>query len=197
MAAWFPLAWQSAVRVISVLSCSHSNTRTSSFTQQSLSTARRGPATQPSPVQSEGALQPERTRPPCSTSTPPFKQLHRKPDPSANSWEAEEEQQRWRPKQVLNKPKEKQTGSAYYENSCGWWWNTTRGGSRHHKKFSCLSKTIKPDWSLITDVLLTPGSITASEASAVTVKGKSSDIRRSAWSKLHFSSKRHLNFTFT
>lgn len=116
--------------------------------------AQPGEAPPSSPVQSEGTLQPERTRPPCSISTPPFKQLHRKPDPSAKSWETEErEQKRWRPKQILNKSKEKQTGSAYCgtENSHGWWWNTTRGGYRRHKKFSYSSKTVKPDWSLITD----------------------------------------------
>lgn len=67
MVAWFPLAWQSAVRMISVLSQSHSNTRTSSFTQQSCSTARRGPAVRSRPIRTRF---PEREGPPSLLSSP-------------------------------------------------------------------------------------------------------------------------------
>lgn len=67
MVAWFPLAWQSAVRMISVLSQSHSNTRTSSFTQQSCSTARRGPTVRSRPIR---AHFPEREGPPSLLSSP-------------------------------------------------------------------------------------------------------------------------------
>lgn len=67
MVAWFPWAWQSAVRMISVLSQSHSNTRTSSFTQQSCSRARRGPTVRSRPIR---AHFPEREGPPSLLSSP-------------------------------------------------------------------------------------------------------------------------------
>lgn len=67
MVAWFPLAWQSAVRMISVLSQSHSNTRTSSFTQQSCRAARRGPGVQSRPIRTHF---PEQEGPPPLLSNP-------------------------------------------------------------------------------------------------------------------------------